>query len=270
MIIIICSVLVVTRRSWTLCGGSWTVTNWTMSRGWDVRLSCLTGGLQRSPNWKVFIPAFLKSIVIPQFILWVEYSNLSYPGPGNLKQSSAFLHHLQSSLHRDFRIFYVFVSSAQLRDIAYCTKAQVFKPDVADGGDADEFDAAVLLERGENLLEFQIVSASLSPSALEALGDSEPSTFCTYNCCLFGLHSTPVVTGQKPKYGYTSKCLVCTDEEFLEYLHSNSVTIELHQAIGTDWQTLATGRLQLQQLLEQDGKVHGTIPLIGEWEKMNP
>lgn len=126
------------------------------------------------------------------------------------------------------------------------------------------FDETVHLEHGENLLELHIVGVTLSPPAMKALGDTEPSTFCTYAFYLFELHSTPVVKGHNPKYGYTSKYEVSMDEQFLDYLHRCSVTVELHQALGLDWRTLATGQLQLQQLLEQDGTVHGSIPLVGE------
>ncbi|KAM7415414.1 hypothetical protein PAMA_019980 [Pampus argenteus] len=153
---------------------------------------------------------------------------------------------------------------AQLRDIAYGTKTYVFKPDVIDEDEADEFNESLHLERGENLLELQIVGATLSASALEALGDGESSTFCTYSFYLFELHSTPVSLGQRPQYGFTSKYVVSMDECFLDYLHRFSISIELHQALGLDWRTMATGELRLQQLLEQDGKVYGTIPLVGK------
>uniref|UniRef100_A0A3B5BLS3 RPGRIP1 like n=1 Tax=Stegastes partitus TaxID=144197 RepID=A0A3B5BLS3_9TELE len=152
---------------------------------------------------------------------------------------------------------------AQLREIAYGTKTYVFKPDVTGEDEADEFNETLHLERGENLLELQVVSATLSPSALQLLGDAEPSTFCTYSFYLFELHSTPVVTGRQPRYGFTSKYVVSVDDSFLDYLHRYSVTVELHQALGLDWRTLATGQLRLQQLLEQDGKIHGSIPLVG-------
>ncbi|XP_026166675.1 protein fantom isoform X2 [Mastacembelus armatus] len=152
---------------------------------------------------------------------------------------------------------------AQLRDIAYGTKTYVFKPDATAEDEADEFDESLHLDRGENLLELQIVSATLSPSALDALGDCELSTFVTYAFYLFDLHSTPVATGHKPKYGFTSRYVVSMDEQLLDYLHRHSVTVELHQALGLDWRTLATGHLRLQPLLEQDGTVHGSIPLVG-------
>uniref|UniRef100_A0A668AA21 RPGRIP1 like n=1 Tax=Myripristis murdjan TaxID=586833 RepID=A0A668AA21_9TELE len=152
---------------------------------------------------------------------------------------------------------------AQLRNLAYGTKTYVFKPDITDEDEADEFDETVHLERGENLLELQIVNATLPPSALEAFGDSEPATFCSYAFYDFEVHSTPVVTGHNPKYGFTSQYVVCMGDSFLEYLHSFSVTLELHLAMGLDYRTVAKGQLRLRQLLEQDGKVHGTVQLVG-------
>lgn len=151
----------------------------------------------------------------------------------------------------------------QLKDIAYGTKAYVFKPDVTEEDDVDEFNESLHLERGENVLELHVVSVSLSPSALETLSDTEPSTFCTYSFYLFDLHATPVMTGRNPKYGFTSKYVVTMDEQFLDFLNRNSVTVELHQALGLEWRTLATGRLRLQPLLDQEGKIHGTVPLVG-------
>ncbi|XP_069580461.1 protein fantom [Brachyistius frenatus] len=157
---------------------------------------------------------------------------------------------------------------AQLRDIAYGTKTYVFKPDVPGEDEAEELDETLHLERGENLVELQIVGAALSPSALQALGDGKPSTFCTYSFYLFELHSTPVVTGRMPRYGFTSQYVVSADERFLDYLQKGSVTVELHQALGLDWRTLAAGQLRLQQLLEQDGRIHGSLPLVGSREEV--
>lgn len=154
--------------------------------------------------------------------------------------------------------------SGQLRDIAYGSRTCVFQPDATAEDEADDSDESVHLQRGENLLEFHIVGCSLSASALETLGDHDPSTFLTYSFYLFELHSTPEMKGHQPKYSFTSKYVVRMDELFLQYLHKDSLTVELHQALGLGWRTLASGRIRLQQLLEQEGKVHGTVPLIGE------
>ena len=153
------------------------------------------------------------------------------------------------------------LSLAQIRDIAYGSKTYVIKPNVTEEVEAEE--ETLDLSRGDNLLEVQVVGATLSPLSLEMLGDHEPSTFCTYSFYLFELHSTPVVTGRNPKYGFTSKYVVNMDDRFLDYLHRCSVTVELHQALGLEWRTVASAQLPLQQLLEHDGKVHGSAPLVG-------
>ena len=133
---------------------------------------------------------------------------------------------------------------------------------------ADEFDETVHLGRGENLLEIHIGNGMLSPSALEALGDREPSTFCTYAFYDFELHATPVAHGSRPAYGFTSQYVVRVDDVFLQYLHTRSVTVELHLAKGMDFQTVAAGQIQLQQLLDKDkgkDKVYGAVQLVGEY-----
>lgn len=155
-------------------------------------------------------------------------------------------------------------SAAQLRDIAYGTKTYSVKADATAEDEADESGEALHLESGENLLELQIAGVTLSGSALQMLGEAEPATFCTYAFYVFELHATPVVTGHSPKYNFTSKYVVSVDERFLDYLHRGAVRVELHEALGLDWRTLAAGELHLQQLLEQDGKVHGSVALVGE------
>ncbi|XP_072242869.1 protein fantom [Leuresthes tenuis] len=157
---------------------------------------------------------------------------------------------------------------AQFRDVAYSTKTSVLEPDPAGAGEADRFEGTVHLERGENLLELQIVGATLSPPAMQALGDADPSTFCTYSFYLFEAHSTPVVMGLNPRYGFTSRFTVSVDDHFLDYVQRGAVTVELHQALGLEWRTLARAQLRLQRLLEQDGKLQGSVPLVGTREEL--
>lgn len=150
---------------------------------------------------------------------------------------------------------------AHLRDITYCPKTHVFRQGVTDEVEEYNFDEKIHLKHGEVVIELQIVCAKLAPSLLKNLGDSEPCTFCTYSFYLFKMHSTPVVVGNRPNYDYKSKYVVSMDDHFLNYLSRGSVTVDLHQAIGADWRTLASGQLPLQQLLKQDRKIHGTIQL---------
>ncbi|XP_072526344.1 protein fantom isoform X2 [Salminus brasiliensis] len=152
---------------------------------------------------------------------------------------------------------------AQLKDIAYGTKTHVFRPDVTEDDVTDEFDETVHLSRGENLLEIHLGTARFGPEALESLGDKDPSTFCTYAFYDFELQSTAVVWGSQPAYNFTSQYLVKVDDLFLHYLHSSSITVEAQLAEGLAYRTIAAGQLRLSQVLERDGKVFGTLQLVG-------
>uniref|UniRef100_A0A8C5AEI7 C2 domain-containing protein n=1 Tax=Gadus morhua TaxID=8049 RepID=A0A8C5AEI7_GADMO len=154
----------------------------------------------------------------------------------------------------------------QLKDIAYGTKPYVFKPDAAAvdplGGEEPE----VRLERGENVLELHVGRATLSSSALESLGDRRqpPALFCTYGFYDSELHATPVVDGRAgPDFNFTSRYVVRMDDFFMEYLHTSSLSVELHRAEGLAFRTLAVGTLRLRQLVEEDGKASGTLQLVG-------
>ncbi|XDV52509.1 hypothetical protein PO909_021235 [Leuciscus waleckii] len=152
---------------------------------------------------------------------------------------------------------------AQLKDIAYGTKTHVFRPDVTSDDVTDEFDGPLHLARGENLLEIHLGRAQFAPEAVAGLKDRDPSTFCTYAFYDFELQSTAVVRGASPAYSFTSQYLVRVNELFLNYLHTSSVTVEVQLAEGLSFRTVAAGQLRLNQLLERDGKVFGTIQLVG-------
>ncbi|KAL7868026.1 hypothetical protein SRHO_G00094100 [Serrasalmus rhombeus] len=152
---------------------------------------------------------------------------------------------------------------AQLKDIAYGTKTHIFRPDITNDDVTDEFDETVHLARGENLLEIYLGTARFSPEALQSLGDKEPSTFCTYAFYDFELQSTAVMRGSQPPYDFTSQYLVKVDDLFLHYLHSSSITVEVQLAEGLAYHTIAAGQLRLSQVLERDGKVFGSLQLIG-------
>ncbi|XP_043083996.1 protein fantom isoform X2 [Puntigrus tetrazona] len=152
---------------------------------------------------------------------------------------------------------------AQLKDIAYGTKTHVFRPDVTSDDITDDFDETLHLARGENLLEIHLERAQFSSEAAECLKDKDPCTFCTYAFYDFELQSTAVVRGARPTYSLTSQYLVRVDDLFLNYLHTSSVTVEVQLAEGLSFRTVAAGQLRLNQLLERNGKVFGTIQLVG-------
>lgn len=123
-------------------------------------------------------------------------------------------------------------------------------------------------EGGKKHVQFEIIGARLSPSALERLDKQEPATFCTYNFYGFNNCMTSVVMGQNPEYNFKSPCIVNMDDDFTDYIQRHSVLVKLHQKhMGHESRIVATAHLPLQQLLENDGKVEGTVPLVSRTNK---
>uniref|UniRef100_A0A452RB10 RPGRIP1 like n=1 Tax=Ursus americanus TaxID=9643 RepID=A0A452RB10_URSAM len=152
---------------------------------------------------------------------------------------------------------------AQLKDIAYGTKQYKFKPEITPDDSVDEFDETIHLERGENLFEIHINKVTFSSEVLQASGDKEPVTFCTYAFYDFELQTTPIVQGLHPEYNFTSQYLVHVNDLFLQYIQKNTITLEVHQAYSTDYETIATGQLRFHEILEKSGRIFCTASLVG-------
>lgn len=152
---------------------------------------------------------------------------------------------------------------AQLKDIAYGTKQYKFKPEIMPDDSVDEFDETIHLERGENLFEIHINKVTFSPETLQASDDKEPFTFCTYAFYDFELQTTPIVQGLHPEYSFTSQYLVHVNDLFLQYIQKNTVTLELHQAYSTDYETIAACQLRFHEILEKSGRIFCTASLVG-------
>ncbi|XP_044112068.1 protein fantom isoform X1 [Neovison vison] len=152
---------------------------------------------------------------------------------------------------------------AQLKDIAYGTKQYKFKPEITPDDSIDEFDETLHLERGENLFEIHINKVTFSSEVLQASGDKEPVTFCTYAFYDFELQTTPIVQGLHPEYNFTSQYLVHVNDLFLQYIQKNTITLEVHQAYSTDYETIAAGQLRFHEILEKSGRIFCTASLVG-------
>nr|XP_031536449.1 protein fantom isoform X2 [Vicugna pacos] len=152
---------------------------------------------------------------------------------------------------------------AQLKDIAYGTKQYKFKPEIMPDDSVDEIDETIHLERGENLFEIHISKVTFSSEVLQASGDKEPVTFCTYAFYDFELQATPIVRGLHPEYNFTSQYLVHVNDLFLQYIQKNTITLEVHQAYSTDYETIAACQLRFHEILEKSSRIFCTASLVG-------
>ncbi|XP_037671805.1 protein fantom isoform X2 [Choloepus didactylus] len=152
---------------------------------------------------------------------------------------------------------------AQLKDIAYGTKQYKFKPEIMPYDSVDEFDETLHLERGENLFEIHINKVTFSSEVFQASGDKEPVTFCTYAFYDFELQTTPVVRGLHPEFNFTSQYLVHVNDLFLQYIQKKTITLEVHQAYSTDYETIAACQLRFHEILEKSSRIFCTASLVG-------
>ena len=102
----------------------------------------------------------------------------------------------------------------------------------------------------------------LSEEAIKLMNEQDPSTFCTIEFFEHELQTTPRLNGPRPEYNFTAQYVVKVDDFFLHYLQKETVNIEMHQAIGSDYETRAVCQLSFRDLLDkQVPRIHGSARL---------
>lgn len=155
----------------------------------------------------------------------------------------------------------------QLKDIAYGTKPVRIQSEMATtGGPMDEIDDSQLvaqLERGQNIFEIHLTRIILSDEAIKLMNEKDPSTFCTIEFFEHELQTSPIIKGTKPEFNFTSQYVVKIDDFFLHYLQKETTTVELHQAFGSDYRTLAACQLSFRDIIDSNiPRLNGTARLI--------
>ncbi|XP_017165780.1 protein fantom isoform X2 [Poecilia reticulata] len=129
------------------------------------------------------------------------------------------------------------------------------------------------LKSGESLLEIHLKTATFTPAGLRTLSDLHPGagqhedivTFCTYCLLDFEMHSTPLVSGSQPNYGFTSRyALTVRDLDRLGGQGSR-VRLELHQTLGgVRFVTHGSGSMSLVGATERRGeRISGSVSIAG-------
>ncbi|RHZ32166.1 hypothetical protein DYB31_006299 [Aphanomyces astaci] len=106
-------------------------------------------------------------------------------------------------------------------------------------------DSAVDLAAGENLLEIWIVGGDFDSKYVNGSG-------CTFVLCDFfdfESQSTSLVLGSRPAYNFAASFKITADAFFLRYLASESLALEVHQAVKGDFHVVGRTSLRLSPLL---------------------
>ncbi|KAF0693948.1 Aste57867_15131 [Aphanomyces stellatus] len=126
-----------------------------------------------------------------------------------------------------------------------------------DGGEIDTslgLDATVDLVAGENLLEIWVVGAQFDAKYING-------NACTFVLCDFfdfESQSTSLAMGSHPAYNFAASYKITADAFFLRYLASESLALEVHQAIKGDFEVVGRTALRLDKLLHSRGALTDT------------
>ncbi|GMH45574.1 hypothetical protein BSKO_13531 [Bryopsis sp. KO-2023] len=99
----------------------------------------------------------------------------------------------------------------------------------------------------ENVFELQILEAKLEEGHVGV----DPSTFVSVDFFEHETQATSVATGTSPNFDATIKYVVASDAFFVKYLDTSTLVLELNQARGWDYDTIAKGRMPLKRVIEE-------------------
>ncbi|XP_042367761.1 protein fantom [Plectropomus leopardus] len=124
------------------------------------------------------------------------------------------------------------------------------------------------LKAGESLLEIHLKGATFTPAGLRTMGGishEDIVTFCTYSLLDFEVHSTPLVSGSQPNYGFTSRYALTARDLGRLGGQGSRVRVELHQALGgVQFVTHGCGQMSLMGAMERrEERVGGSINITG-------
>lgn len=117
-------------------------------------------------------------------------------------------------------------------------------------------------------------AATFTPAGLRTMGSIRPGvdrgedivTFCTYSLLDFEVHSTPLVSGSQPNYGFTSRYALTARDLGRLGGQGSRVRVELHQALGgVRFVTHGSGQMSLIGAMERRGERIGAhVNITGE------
>uniref|UniRef100_A0A3B4VGV3 Protein fantom-like n=1 Tax=Seriola dumerili TaxID=41447 RepID=A0A3B4VGV3_SERDU len=124
------------------------------------------------------------------------------------------------------------------------------------------------------LLFLLLQGATFTPAGLRIMGriragvDSGEDivTFCTYSLLDFEVHSTPLVSGSQPNYGFTSRYALTARDLGKLGGQGSRVRVELHQAVGgVRFVTHGSGQMSLMGAMERRGEhIAGRVSITQE------
>eukprot|EP01028_Stygiella_incarcerata_P006856 TRINITY_DN2787_c0_g1_i1.p1 TRINITY_DN2787_c0_g1~~TRINITY_DN2787_c0_g1_i1.p1 ORF type:complete len:1350 (-),score=502.80 TRINITY_DN2787_c0_g1_i1:69-4022(-) len=116
----------------------------------------------------------------------------------------------------------------------------------------------VIIDEGQNVIDFIIHGATLDPSYL---GGDLVTTFVAVDFFEHETQATPVCGGKRPQYDFTCRYAVDETLKLNYYMRSTKVPCELYRALGVNYQLIGKAMVSLEPLL-QGRTQHTTLERI--------
>jgi hypothetical protein len=140
------------------------------------------------------------------------------------------------------------------------------------GEPAEDAEEYLDLVHGQNLVELDVYKLELNATARQAIQQqqsenrsksmdfSDPenhlTTFVSFDFFDFATQVGPMALGMKPEYNFLTRFKVMADDFFIEYLHKQSLLIEVHRSVGGDFWLVGTAKCQLKDLATNTDDKH--------------
>ncbi|XP_054918756.1 protein fantom-like isoform X2 [Dermacentor andersoni] len=150
------------------------------------------------------------------------------------------------------------------KNLARIPTKQVQVTDVCAPNEADDEHCLSLVRKGQSFLEIHLNKITFVALQDAFEGSAPPPVFATWTFADFQSQSTPVATGKCPEFNCTARYAVAVDPIFIDYLHKDSVQIEVQAVHGTDIHSLGTCQIALRPALQHPFKCnYAQAALVG-------
>lgn len=150
------------------------------------------------------------------------------------------------------------------KHLARIPSKQVQVTEVCAPNEADDEHCLSLVRKGQSFLEIHLNKITFVAWQDAFEGSDPPPVFATWTFADFQSQSTPVATGKCPEFNCTARYAVAVDPTFIDYLHKDSVQIEVQAVHGADIHSLGTCQIALRPALQHPFKCnYAQAALVG-------
>jgi hypothetical protein len=135
-----------------------------------------------------------------------------------------------------------------------------------DTSKAESDDLTADLAENENILEFTVESFHLNKHEFPGLS-APPEVFFTFDFFEHPTQTTSVRSAYFAGVSFTAQYVVTVDDFLLHYMQRRTMSLELMQARGVDFECVGRAHVSFRSMLERNGTVHLSAEILSTSRK---